>query len=371
MIETFGTPFKDRLPVTILTGFLGAGKTTLLRGLIRSPALSNAAVIINEFGAISLDHDLVERIDGDIIEVKGGCLCCTVRGDLVQALHDLLLRQAKGEIKAFDRIVIETTGLADPAPILHTFMADPLAFDKFRLDGVICVVDGVNGNDTLDRHEEAVKQAAVADRILVTKMDLPEAAARKDALMARLKRLNPGAMITPVTKGEIDAATILDVGPFDPTAKGAQVESWLGAEAYKDNKHNHGHEHIHGHDHDHHHEHAASDVNRHDDHIRAFCYTRETPVKIESLQFLMQLLASMRGADLLRVKGIVNVEGAPETPAVIHAVQHLVHPVEWLVDWPSDDRRTRMVFIVRDMAEDQIVEFMDTLSDADAETAPA
>jgi len=368
---SLGTPVAERLPVTVLTGFLGAGKTTILSHLIRTPALSNAAVIINEFGAISLDHDLVERTDGDIVEVKGGCLCCTVRGDLLKALHELMLKRVKGEIKPFDRVVIETTGLADPAPILHTLMADPLAFDKFRLDGVVCVLDAVNGNATLDAHEEAVKQAAMADRILLTKTDLPEAAVSRDALTARVHELNPGARIVPVAGGVIDPALILNLGPFDPAAKGSQVVAWLSAEAYDHHDHGHGHDHHHGHDHGHHH-HAtdANDVNRHDAHIRAFCFTREAPVKIESLQFLLQILASMRGPDLLRIKGIVNVEGEPHTPAVVHGVQHLLHPVTWLKAWPSADRRTRIVFIVRDIEEAQITALMDSLSDGeDAEKA--
>jgi G3E family GTPase len=349
---SFATPAAERLPVTVLTGFLGAGKTTLLRHLIRQPEMANAAVVINEFGAVSLDHELVERIDGDVVEVKGGCLCCTVRGDLVEALHGLLRKRAAGAIKAFDRVVIETTGLADPAPILHTFMADALAFDKFRLDGVVTVIDAVNGNATLDAHEEAVKQAAVADRILVSKTDLADA----DALTARLRTLNPGATIVAVAHGAVAPADILDLGPFDPAAKGSQVEAWLRLETGPPDRDPH---------HDHDHRHAPHDINRHDDRIRAFSYVRETPVKIDSLQFLLQLLATMRGPDLLRVKGIVAVEGEPERPAVLHGVQHVFHPVTWLDRWPSADRRTRLVFIVRDITERQIADLMESLDDAD------
>ena len=352
---TLATPAADRLPVTVLTGFLGAGKTTLLNHLIQQPQLSNAAVIINEFGEVSIDHDLVEKTDGDIVEVKGGCLCCTVRGDLVDALHGLMKRRAQGSIKAFDRVVIETTGLADPAPILHTFMSDPLAFDKFRLDGVVTLVDAVNGLATLAAHDEAVKQVAVADRLVLTKADLPDAAATLAALTARLHALNPGATLIQAAQGRVDPAAILNVGPFDPAAKGAQVEAWLAAEAVAPHHHHHGH----------------SDVNRHDARIRAFCFLREAPVRIDSLQFLLQLLAMMRGPDLLRVKGIVNVEGAPETPAVLHGVQHVFHPVTWLPRWPGADRRTRLVFIVRDITEQQITELMDSLNDEDVNTATA
>ncbi len=346
---TLGTPAAERLPVTIITGFLGAGKTTLLNHLIRQPELSTAAVIINEFGAISLDHELVEKTDGDIVEVKGGCLCCTVRGDLVQALHDLLLKRQKGDVRKFDRVIIETTGLADPAPILHTFMADPLAYDKFRLDGIVTVVDAVNGAATLDAHEEAFKQAAIADRLLVSKADLADPA----PLIERLTSLNPGARIIPVSNGKLAPAEILNIGPFDPKAKGDDVEDWLRAEAA------------------HHHHHHHHDVNRHDAHIRAFTYTREAPVQIDSLQFLLQLLATMRGPDLLRVKGIINVADQPNTPAVIHGVQHVFHPVTWLKAWPSADRRTRLVFIVRDITEEQIADLMESLDDADVADATA
>jgi G3E family GTPase len=193
----------------------------------------------------------------------------------------------------------------------------------------------------------------VADRILITKTDLPEAAATLPALEARLALLNPGAKLIATAQGIVDPALILEVGPFDPAAKGAQVEDWVKAEAYKK-------------DHDHHHDHDhadGADINRHDAHIRAFCFTRDAPVKLESLQFLLQLLATMRGPDLLRVKGLVNVEGEPNTPAVLHGVQHLLHPVAWLKAWPSDDRRTRLVFIVRDISEEQIVTLMESLSD--------
>jgi G3E family GTPase len=350
-----GTPIAERLPVTILTGFLGAGKTTALNHLIRQPELANAAVIINEFGAISLDHDLIEKTDGDIVEVKGGCLCCTVRGDLVVALRGLMEKRAAGTIKRFDRIVIETTGLADPAPILHTFMSDPLAFDKFRLDGVVTLVDAVNGAATLDSHGEAAKQAAVADRIFITKADLADPA----EVTARVRALNPAAAIVTVAHGQIAPDAILDLGPFDPSAKGRQVEEWLQAEALLA-------ESTHHHDHHHHH-----DVNRHSAQVRAFCYTRERPVKIDSLQFLLQLLAMMRGPDLLRVKGIVHVEDAPDTPAVLHGVQHVFHPVAWLTQWPSADRRTRLVFIVRDITEQQIAELLDSLDDGDIADATA
>ncbi|MBL8631011.1 MAG: GTP-binding protein [Rhodospirillaceae bacterium] len=352
------TSSSDKIPVTILTGFLGSGKTTLLSHLIRQPALSNAAVIINEFGEISLDHELIEKTDGDVVEIQGGCLCCTVRGDLVKALHDLMLKRTQGTVRAFDRIVIETTGLADPAPILQTLMSDPLAFTKFRLDGIITTVEAVNGAATLDAHEEAVKQAAVADRMILTKLDM----AADAALEARLKKLNPGAGFIKADHGRIDPTLILNLGPFNAKAKGADVEAWLKAEAYHDAHEHHDHEHNHGHDHDHHHEHDHHDVNRHDDHIQAFCFTHDKPIEQAKLQFFLQLLVMLRGPDLLRVKGLVNVADRPNEPAVIHGVQHIFHPLTWLERWPSADTRTRIVFIVRDIAPKQITELMTSLT---------
>jgi len=339
---------NDKIPVTVLTGFLGSGKTTLLSGLIRAPELKNAAVIINEFGEISLDHELIEKTDGDVIEIQGGCLCCTVRGDLIGALKNLLTKSAKGVIKAFDRVVLETTGLADPAPILHTLMSDPVAFNKFRLDGVITTVDALNGAATLDAHEEAVKQAAMADRVLLTKCDLVDDAARLH-IEARLKKLNPGQAAIAVSHGRINAAEILDLGPFNP-AKTPDVESWLKAEAY-----DHGH---------HHHDHHHHDVNRHDDHVQAFSFYVDRPITQMKLQFFLQLLGMLRGPDLLRVKGIVHVADRPEQPAVVHGVQHVFHPLTWLKEWPGADRRSRFVFIVRDIDPSHIRDLMASLTAA-------
>jgi G3E family GTPase len=343
----------EKIPVTILTGFLGSGKTTLLSHLIRQPELANAAVIINEFGAISLDHELVEKTDGDVIEIQGGCLCCTVRGDLVQALHGLMLKRAKGEVRAFDRVVIETTGLADPAPILHTLMSDPLAFTKFRRAGVVTTVDAINGMATLDQHEEAVKQAAIADRIILTKGDLVQGETGQQALgalRARLVKLNPGHQVIFANLGRIDPATVLNLGPFDPKSKGQDVEAWLRAEAYNDDHHQHDHDH------------AKHDINRHDARIRAFCFTSDKPIAEAKLRFFLQLLPALRGPDLLRVKGMVHVAERPTEPAIVHGVQHVFHPLTWLKTWPSADHRTRIVFIVRDIEPAHIQELMAALT---------
>ena len=215
------------IPVTVLTGFLGAGKTTLLNRLLKHPDLADTAVLINEFGEIGLDHLLVERLDGDTVLLNAGCLCCTVRGDLLRTLEGLAARIEAGQ--PCRRIVIETTGLADPAPILQTLMADPFTARRFRLDGVVTLVDAANGAATLDAQPEAVRQAAVADRLVLTKTDIAGAEAT-GALVARLGALNPGAPLRLVTQGEVEPAFLLHAGPYDPAARPAEVQGWIGAE---------------------------------------------------------------------------------------------------------------------------------------------
>ena len=219
------------IPVAILTGFLGAGKTTLLNFLLKDPFLSDAAVIINEFGDVGIDHLLVERADENVIEMASGCLCCTIRGDLIDTIHDLLARRGRGEIKPFNRIVIETTGLADPAPVLHAVMSEPGLLAACRLEGVITVVDAFNGMATLDAHPEAVKQAAVADRIVLTKVDLLEGREGEDMLFAiigRLRKLNPAARLLTTHRNEATAERLFTMGLFNPATKTADVQALAG-----------------------------------------------------------------------------------------------------------------------------------------------
>ena len=326
------------IPDTLLTGFLGSGKTTVLNHVLKQPEMAATAVIVNEFGEIGLDHLLVERANEDVVLLNSGCLCCTVRGDIVDTLTNLFVDRVKGKVPFFTRVAIETTGLADPAPILHTLMTDPIVAARYMLDGVVTTVDAVNGSRTLDQQPEAVKQAAVADRLLLTKTDLTAPAAREEIEM-RLKALNPSAPIVSAAQGAVDPALLFNIGFYDPATKSADVARWLRAEAF-------------GTDHAHEHEHA--DVNRHDDRIRAFCVTRERPISWAALSAWLDGLAAMRGEDLLRLKAIVALSDRPDQPVVLHGVQHLFHPPVLLPEWPSDDHRTRMVFITRDLPRDAI-----------------
>jgi G3E family GTPase len=334
------------IPLTVLTGFLGAGKTRLLNALLRDPDLAETAVIINEFGDIALDHLLVEYVEDGVVMIGSGCLCCTMRGDLVDVLEKLLRDRDNGRI-AFRRVVIETTGLADPAPVLHTAMVHPYLTLRFRLDGVVTVVDAINGLATLESHEEAVKQVAVADRLVLTKTDLldsEEHRAAAERLRARLRQLNPAAPLLDAAAGEAVAARLLDCGLFDPERKIPDVKRWLAAEAYDSAN--------------------AAATHPHDDRIRSFSIASEAALPGSALDMFLDLVRSAYGDKLLRLKGVIRLAEMPERPLVVHGVQHVFHPPAALDAWPDDDHRTRLVVIARDVEPQAIQALFDAFTGA-------
>ena len=305
------------IPMTVPTGFLGAGKTTLLNRLLKDTALAETAVIINEFGVAPLDHLLVEYIGDNMVVLQSGCLCCTMRADLVDAL-ETLLRDLDNRRCKFRRVLLETTGLADPAPVLHTAMAHPYLLLRYRLDGVVTVVDAVSGEATLDAHAEAVKQAAVADRIVLTKTDLADTSQR-ERIVGRLRALNPATPILDAAKGGATPDRLLGSGLYDPDKKIPDVKKWLAAEAYAGDRH------------------QSHDANRHDEHIGSFVLTTDEAISAGTLEMFLELLRATHGAKLLRIKGIVKLAEMPDTPVVVHGVQHVFHPTARLDNWPDDD----------------------------------
>jgi len=322
------------IPVSVITGFLGSGKTTLLNHLLSHPDMEETAVLINEFGDIGLDHLLVETISEDIVVLNSGCICCTVRGDLVDSLRELFIKRLRGEVPQFRHVLIETTGLADPAPVIHTLMNDPVIAERYRMDGIVTTVDSVLGGGQLDAHEESVKQAAVADRIVITKTDLAE----DDAvalLRQRLRALNPGAAVIAAEHGQVEPKILLNSGLYNPETKSPDVRRWLNDEAYTE-RHDHRH-----------------DVNRHDARIGSFCITVDEPIPWEGFVTFLEALLGTHGGNVLRVKGILNVTGE-DRPVAVHGVQHVFHPPVALPAWPGDSRRSRLVFITRDIGRQAI-----------------
>ena len=337
----------DALPLTLLTGFLGAGKTTLLNALVQSPDLAKAVVIINEFGDVPIDHLLVEKADDALLTLSSGCLCCSVRGDLVATLEDLLRRRDNGRIAPFDRVVIETTGLADPAPILNAVALHPYLALRFRVDGVITVVDALHGTATLDAHRESVAQVAMADVLVISKAGMADAALT-DVLRHRLATLNPVASIVEADTPAAGAGPLLAAS----LARG----SHRPASPPSAGRHDHHHHDHHHHDHHHHdhpddahaaHDHAAHGP--HDADIGSLVLTCETPLRATGVDIFLDLLRASLGTSLLRAKGLLALADDPDRPMLVQAVQHTLHPARRLAAWPDGDHRSRFVVIGRQL----------------------
>ena len=319
---------SGKFPVSVITGFLGSGKTTLINKLLKRPDMNRVEVIVNEFGEQAIDNDLVEVSSEQMMLLNNGCLCCVLRGDLQETLRDLFVKRRNGDIIDFTRVVIETTGLADPAPVMQTLMTDDMLLANYRLDCVVTLADAVNGIEQLDTMQEPVKQAALADRIVITKSDIAgeEATAR---LEARLRELNPQAPIKRAVNGEIELDFLINVGLRNVKGKLEDIERWMGEP-------------------DEHGEH-----HRHDEKVKSFCLRFAEPMTWNSFSQTMEVLSALRGSDMLRVKGLVNVADH-KGPMVIQGVQHLFHPPVELNEWPSADHSTRIVFITRNIPRETI-----------------
>lgn len=370
-------------PVTLLTGFLGSGKTTLLNRALRDPAMARTMIVVNEFGEISIDHALTQVSNDSIVVLENGCLCCTVFGDLVQTFNQLWLAREAGEI-AFDHVVIETSGLAEPAPVLQAFLSQPLLAGLWRVGAVVTTVDAINGPHTLDQHPVSVAQAALADHLLITKLDLlapGERDSARAALAARLRTINATASISTVDDPTADPMRLLRSVAPDPSGGPESAAAWLARAlgehregAAGEGPHEHEHEHE-GDDHDGHehagHTHATPGAHAHEDAISTFNLIRETPLPREAVQLLLSSLERHLGPKLLRVKGLIHVAEEPEQPAVIQGAQHLLHNLTWLPRWPDADHRTRIVFITQGIAPDELSEMVNLLDRVAQRTAAA
>lgn len=309
------------IPVNVVTGFLGAGKTTLLQRLLGSPSLTDTAVLVNEFGEVGLDHHLLQSATQPTLLMDNGCVCCAIRGDLQDALRGLFDQRERGEIPSFQRVIVETSGLADPAPIAYTVLAEPVLQHHFRLGNIIAVVDAVNGLDQLGQFDESIKQIAVADRIVLTKTDLLEDGAEA-SLVSGIERINLSAPVIDVISGDIRPESLITQDLHDPAGKAREVDRWMQAPEPTHHHHTEG--------------------------VSSFALTFDEALDWTAFGIWMTMLLNRYGDRVLRIKGLLNVAGAT-TPVLINGVQHIVHPPLHLDGWPDADQRSRLVFIVRDM----------------------
>lgn len=366
---------RSRIPVTLVTGFLGSGKTTLINAALRAPELAKTVVVVNEFGEVGLDHKLFARSSDSVVVLENGCLCCTVRSDLVGTLNSLFHARQAGEIPYFDNVVIETSGLAEPGPVLQAFLSEPTLDGLYRVASILTLVDAVNWPGTSEEHDESVRQVALADKIRITKLDLAagaradvEARTRRD-----LRRINPSAEIELVDQTSASVAMLLTSRGFDAANPTADPRPWLDVEAHILRSESAACEHDH---HGRHDSHDHGESHSHLDHLRnrgieSFVLTREAPLSRDETQFLLDGIAQNLGSGLLRVKGLVNIAEEPGRPAVIQGAQHLLHTMTWLDQWPDNDHRTRVVFITQGIPRANLKDVIDLLDRVSSRTFKA
>ena len=364
------TEIKARIPVILVTGFLGSGKTTFINAALRSPELAKTVVVVNEFGEVGLDHQLFASSSDSVVVLENGCLCCTVRSDLVGTLNSLYHARQASEIPSFDNVVIETSGLAEPGAVLQAFLSEPTLDGLYRIAGVVTLVDAVNWGGTAEAHDEAVRQVALADRIRITKLDLTddrESVASR--LLLELRRINPSAEIAEIDWSSAAVARLLTAPGFDPSDPLADPRPWLDLLTYQsaaNDRHDHQH---YGHDHHEHDDDRPGHLEGRG--IENFVLMRDTPLTRGEVQFLLEGIGQNLGAGLLRVKGLVNVAEEPGRPAVIQGAQHLLHTMTWLDRWPDADQRTRVVFITQGIQRESLKDVIDLLDRVSSRTFKA
>ena len=368
---------KSRIPVTLVTGFLGSGKTTLINAALRSNELAKTVVVVNEFGEVGLDHQLFASSTDAVVVLENGCLCCTIRSDLVGTLNSLYHARQAGEIPTFDNVVIETSGLAEPGPVLQAFLSEPTLDGLYRVASVLTLVDAVNWPGTSEAHEESVRQVALADQIRITKLDMVIGDRQNGSARMRLdlRRINPSAEIAEVDWSSDVVAKLLTSSGFDAANSQADPRPWLNVGAYQNTVHDHdGYDGDDHHEHDYHgHDHTGQASGNHLEGkgIENFVLTRESPLVREEVQFLLDGIAQNLGPALLRVKGLVNIAEEPGQPAVIQGAQHLLHTMTWLDRWPDGDHRTRIVFITQGIPKENLKDIIDLLDRVSSRTFKA